>query len=52
VSSLLLRTGTRLTPPLRAATLRALLDLDAAHATLLDLDADGPHLTAVHGDPE
>ncbi len=52
VSSLLLRTGTRLTPPLRAATLRALLNLDAAHATLLDLDADGPHLTAVRGDPE
>lgn len=52
VSSLLLRAGTRLTPPLRAAPLRALLDLDAAHATLLDLDADGPHLTAVRGDPE
>jgi hypothetical protein len=52
VPSLLLRAGTRLTPTLRAAPLRALLDLDAAHATLLDLDADGTRLTAVHGDPE
>ncbi|MFO0624312.1 MAG: hypothetical protein U0325_01745 [Polyangiales bacterium] len=52
VSSLLLRAGTRLVPPLRAPQLRALLDLDGAHATLLDLDPDGPRITAVRGAPE